>query len=186
MGKISSTPQNGEWSGIKIFCAFRHCWLAGDGMFFHHPRKPSWLALPLLGSNSPSKSHTALHRRQKPSSSPCDEQGTSWSVRLRYIYQLMQIPSLVLQAFPRRASACRSRTHTWEEDPKGFSSSALAERDNPFWGPAVEMPVWGQYVRSALCALCLKSVFVVIAYYTFSVKSAFMLFSGYFSSIFHL
>lgn len=147
-------------------------------MPFHCPQKPPWLALPLLGSHAPSKSHTALHRRQNPSSSPCDEQVTSWSVRLRYISELMQILGLILQAFPRRTSGCRSSTHTWEEDAKGFSSSALAESDNPFWGLAVEMPVWGEYIRSALCALCLKSVFVAIIYYAFSANPH----SCYFSS----
>lgn len=84
---------------------------------------------------------------------------------------------LILQAFPRRTSLGPSHT---PEDAKGFSGSALAQNNNPFWGPAVEMP------GGTVHMLCLKSVFCGNHVLSFLCKSALLPFqwqSYYFRSL---
>lgn len=85
---------------------------------------------------------------------------------------------LILQAFPRRTSL--GPPHT-PEDAKGFSGSALAQSNNPFWGPAVEMPGGG-----TVHLLCLKSVFCGKHVLSFLCNSALLPFqwqSHYFRSL---
>lgn len=94
------------------------------------------------------------------------------SARARVL--ILQVkPLLILQVFPRRASL--GAPHT-PEDPKGFSGSALAQSNNPFWGPAVEMP-GGRKAH----LLCLKSVFLAKMCCIFSEKLYSCHSSGYFS-----
>lgn len=85
---------------------------------------------------------------------------------------------LILQAFPRRTSL--GPPHA-PEDAKGFSGSALAQNNNPFWGPAVEMPGGG-----TVHLLCLKSVFCGKHVLSFLCNSALLPFqwqSHYFRSL---
>lgn len=82
-------------------------------------------------------------------------------------------PLLILQVFPRRTSLGASNT---PEDAKGFCGSALAQSNNPFWGPVVEMPRGG---RAHL--LCSRSIFVSIMGCIFSANLYACHSRGYFS-----
>lgn len=107
-------------------------------------RKPLSTLIPCLKH----RESTAPATKPESKSRTCAATPSSHLGRAR-VLMLQVKPLLISQVFPRSTSLGASHTHLRIQ--KGF----LSQSNNPFWGPAVEMPA-GRKAH----LLCLRSVFL--------------------------